>query len=374
VQVARTWVRCGLIVLAMSLGGAAVVVADDVAAGAAEAVVVPIADLAVGSQVTVTLDTGEVLTGTLAATGDDALTIEHPVLGTLTVPRSHVTASTSGAVTADVLPGGMDAAAVAEAAVPDEEPAPEEKSPWKGLVEGGLDGSSGNSAALNLRTATNLTYETAARKVTWSTLYSLKDHGGGTTEDRFTTDARHDWLFANSPWLIFLNARGEVDAKKKYDWRWASATGVGYRFIRNDTTNLVGRLGMGASQDVGGDHSTVRPEGLAEGEYEQKFAGRYTLGAFAGMYPDFDDTGEYRAIARLYLDIALHDTIPMKLRFGVEDRYDSNPDDGDDCDAADIADPDENCGRDPTKPDVDRTKPSDKPNDFDYYASLIWEF
>ena len=115
-------------------------------------------------------------------------------------------------------------------------------------------------------------------------------------------------------------------------------------FLKNETTSFIGRVGVGASQQVGGDDSDVKPELLGELDFEHKLTDRHTIGAFSGIYPDVSNFGEFRYIGSAYWDMALSETLPLKVRLGFEDRYRTDPD------------------------------PGDKSNDLDYYASLIYDF
>lgn len=321
-------------------------------------IMVDIEGLQPGAAVSVSLDTGEKLHGVVVAKDAETLTLLHPVLGKVGVPLARATAVTpatteqTAALTAQM--GELEdaaAAAVTEADVGEiEAEGPEEGGPpklWKSGIEFGLDGSQGNTETLNVRLGARAARETERRKLSMAAVYTLKkdfDGDTSTIENRLVGDARHDWFILETPWEYFFSGHVEHDQKKSYDLLWAIGTGPAYRFIKNDRTSFIGRVGAGASQEVGGDDSDVRPELLGELDFEHKLTDRHTVGAFSGVYPDMSNLGEFRYIGRAYWDMAISETLPLKFRIGFEDRYQSDPDDG------------------------------DKKNDLDYYASLIYDF
>ncbi|RMF21668.1 MAG: DUF481 domain-containing protein, partial [Deltaproteobacteria bacterium] len=70
---------------------------------------------------------------------------------------------------------------------------------------------------------------------------------------------------------------------------------------------------------------------------------RQTLTSGLTFFPDFREPGEFRAVGNVQWDLVIEDGHPVKLRLGLEDRYDSTPE-------------------------------GFKRNDLDYYASLVWGF
>ena len=215
---------------------------------------------------------------------------------------------------------------------------------WKGNVALGLNGASGNTERFNLRGEVSGTRDTEHMTTTASALYTYATDDGQKSENRALLAARNDWKLGDSPWMVFAEGSIEYDEFKDWDWRVAGAGGVGYAFIRNDRTTLIGRAGLGLSREIGGTDNTIRPEGLLGLDLSHQLTERQLLTASTTIYPDLDETGEYRAVSNAAWEIMIDPEVNMSLRLGIEDRYDSTPGSG------------------------------FKKNDFAYFAMLVWEF
>ena len=161
-------------------------------------------------------------------------------------------------------------------------------------------------------------------------------------------NANLDWLFPQSPWRYFLGGAVEVDQFQDYDARLSASTGPGYAFIDNDKTTLIGRAGIGTSWKVGGADEDGFLELVFGYDLEHAVSERQKIVSSARVFPNLSETGEFRAEAKLAYDIKLDAPVELKVRLGVEDRYDST---------------------------IEHIPPEKfRKNDLDYYATLIWDF
>ncbi len=297
-----------------------------------------------GTKTAITLSTGETFTGTLVSTTTDSVTLAHPVLGEVTIPRAEV--------------GGMDIIASAPAAPQPEAEAPaagdapaaaEEEPPkklsftegWELTAAAGLNGSTGNTERYNIRASLDGERLTERMETRTGLLYTLGNDDGTTTENRFEFNIRNDWLMEDSPWRYFAQGRAEYDEFQDWDMRLTGFGGVGYEFWKDERSELVGRAGIGGSQLLGGTNEGFTLEALLGLDYKLEVNDDQRFKTGIELYPSLEDAGEFRARGYAEYEVDLNDT--LKLTAGIEDRYDTDPGEA-------------------------------KRNDLDYYLLLVYSF
>lgn len=215
---------------------------------------------------------------------------------------------------------------------------------WDGGVELGLNGSSGNSEVFNFRGAMTAKRKVKLYETSGSLTYTFVKQDSEATENRAILDLRNDWLLENSKWRVFALGSVVYDDFKDWDFRVSAFVGAGYEFIENDKTLLLGRVGLGASREIGGTDNNITPEGLLGLDFNHKINERQRFTSSVDLFPALDDFGEYRAVAKAAWELIVDPETKMSLKIGVEDRFDSTPGDG------------------------------FKKNDFSYFALLVWSF
>ncbi len=283
-----------------------------------------------GELSTFALRSGERVHGRVVDMDSEGMTVMSPLLGAVRVARADL-AEIPGQ------PAGEPAAAPSVPA----DPASFWKG-WKWNAEFGLNGSDGNSETLNFRAGLSGKRETSKYDTTVGFIYNYGAEDGHKSKDRFEANIRNDWKL-NAPWRLFAQGKVEYDYFQNWDWRWSAYGGVGYEFIKNDKTLLLGRVGVGASQEIGGSENKIVPEGLLGLDYTHKLNERNDIFANVDFYPALDDFGPYRFVAKAGWQIVVDEKSNMSLKLGVEDRYDSTPE-----------------GR--------------KRNDVDYFVMLVFSF
>lgn len=281
-----------------------------VLAGAAPLAVA--SDSLAGEPSTFALKSGERVNGRVIDMDSEGMTVMSPLLGPVRVARADL-------VALEGQPAGEPAAAPAVPANP--------TSFWKGWkwnVELGLNGSDGNSQTLNFRAGLNGKRETSKTDTTVSFLYNYGSDDGEKSKDRFEANIRNDWKL-QSPWRLFAQGKAEYDYFQDWDWRLSGYAGVGYEFIKNDKTTFIGRLGAGASKEIGGKDNSITPEGLLGLDYNHKINDRNEIFANVDFYPSLKDLGPYRFVAKAGWQIVVDEKSGMNLKLGAEDRYDSRP-------------------------------------------------
>lgn len=215
---------------------------------------------------------------------------------------------------------------------------------WTGGVEVGLNGSSGNTESANLRAGVKGERKTDLMVTTASVLFTWASEDSQNTKNRLEAGARNDWIFAkDSRWRYYLAGTYEYDQFQDWNQRVAVTNGIGYAFIQDEKTTLIGRAGVGAYKEFGGSDNRIHPEGNLGLDLEYKITERQKFTFNADYYPDFLELTNYRATAKAAWEVLVDPETKLSLRVGVEDRYDPTPN-----------------GR--------------KRNDFDYFALLVWSF
>jgi len=215
---------------------------------------------------------------------------------------------------------------------------------WETSASLGLNGSSGNTERISFRGTLETVRETERLKTFGGLLYSAGSEEGETTENYFRADLRNDWLFTNSRWRWFAKVSLEFDQLQDWNWRLSGFAGPGYEFIKNDRTELVGRAGLGITQDFGGVNEETRYEGLIGFDFTHQISDRQKIFVTGEYIPRLDDFPGYRLYGKAGWEVLVDPEVNLSLQVGVEDRYDSMP-----------------------GPDTRR-------NDLDYYLLLTWTF
>ncbi len=213
---------------------------------------------------------------------------------------------------------------------------------WENSIELGINGSEGNTQRLSFRTGSNLRRTTDTSVLAIDITYARTTANSIETQNNALLAVRHDWLFGESPWTVFAATTLEYDRFKAFDLRTAVNAGVGYQFIKNDATKLVGRFGSGFSREIGGPDDSYVPEAVLGIEFEHQLTKRQKLIAKSDFFPDWSDFAIYRIETTVGWEVLLDEEANLSLKVGVIDRYDSTPN-----------------GR--------------KHNDFDYSLLLIWK-
>ncbi len=302
-----------------------------------------------GAPVVVRLESGESLRGLLAERTADAVAIDHPILGRLTLPAASVASveadpDATPPIVQPTPPGAI---------VPIQEPAdvPTPSKPrlgwlegWEGSFDLGLSGSEGNTERLSLRTGFSAKRLTDETSTTIDARYFYAKDGGATSDNKFRLDLRNDWLpDEGSRWRPFIQSSLEWDQFQDWDVRLTAHAGLGYEFIKTDTTLFVGRVGLGFAREFGGEDHDFHLEGLLGADFEHRISDRQKITATADYFPNLSDFGEFRIVAKAAWEILLDPESNIALKIGVEDRYDSDPGDA-------------------------------KRNDLDYFATIVIPF
>jgi putative salt-induced outer membrane protein YdiY len=197
--------------------------------------------------------------------------------------------------------------------------------PWDSGFELGLNGASGVSESISIRTGGFIKREAKDYKLAASLYYNKTSSLGVEVQSNALFDGRYDWLFDDSPWSIYVLSQAFYDEFQSFDINFNIASGIAYQWIKSDRTSLTTSFGPGTSREFGG----IRDEWVAEANFGVNFTHKITEGkkfyAKVDYFPEWEDFGRYRVLTDTGLEIELNQPSNMSLKLSATDRYDSEP-------------------------------------------------
>ena len=193
---------------------------------------------------------------------------------------------------------------------------------WEKSASAGLSLTKGNSDTL-LFTADIL----AARKWTQDELslgasISYGENNDVKNNEAMRAFAQWNHLFTER-FYGYLRAEGLHDAVADIEYRVTLSPGVGYYFIKNETTRLSGEVGPGVVFEKQGsttrEYFTAR---IAE-RFEHKLSDRAKIWQSLEFLPQIDDFNNYIINAEVGVESAL--TKKLSVRVYAQDTYDNEP-------------------------------------------------
>jgi putative salt-induced outer membrane protein YdiY len=302
--------------------------------------------------VTVKLANGDVIKATLVAEKPDSVTIKHPVLGDLTLPRTSVAAVTAvppaadSAVTqADVAktnlgPAGNaaidapkpvdtvnpanDAAKVGTgpAAAPAAPAPPPPPSPWKLIIDANANYVSAANDQLDFRVAASAVYERKdIEKWSTSAEFFYKTVDSNNTDNNLLLSTTYDHRFEqNTRWLWFAKGQAQYAPLENYEERLSAWGGIGYEFMQKKPVKLIGKIGAGYTYEFGNINDGY-PELYAEIEGDWDITDNQQLVGSVWITPAFNDFTNALMLARLEWTLKVPDFPGTKLLGGLRWQY-----------------------------------------------------
>ncbi len=196
---------------------------------------------------------------------------------------------------------------------------------WSASYELGLNGAQGNANNFNLSTALNLTRTLDSRITTVNLNYAQATNENVLIRDFALLRTRNEYLLGDSPWSIFTEGLLEYDKFQAFDFRLTLASGVGYRWIENETTTLKTRTGLGTSREFGGSNDEWKPELVLGLDFKHRLTEKQSLYLTNDFYPNWTDFSDFRMITDAGWQLLIDETTRTSLKVGVINRHDSTP-------------------------------------------------
>lgn len=186
---------------------------------------------------------------------------------------------------------------------------------WNTRLNFGLSLAAGNTEQTGLvgTIVSRRTAETSVLTLDAGYYYSSED--GDQTQNKFTAGVLHDWLFKNSPWIVFADARYDFDEFRSFDHRVSAHAGVGYRVYDREKLKLTLRAGAGFAREFGSDRDEFIPEALGGADFFWQIAENQKLEVSHRFFPDLDEGGEFRTLTSAGWNLAL--SVDRGLSFTV---------------------------------------------------------
>ena len=201
----------------------------------------------------------------------------------------------------------------------------EPENPWSGSFELGLNGSDGNNDLFNFRLGLDLERKTDWTKFTFDLDYKNDSTDEVQTANRLFIDGRQEWSPTPGPWSLFAHGTTEYDEFQDFDTRIAGDAGLTYEFIKTDVGRFAGRVGLGASREIGGSDDDWVPEGSFGLDLERKISKLQKFVMSVDYFPDLSNFGDSRIQTKVDWEVTIDADMNLALKVGVLDRYDSTP-------------------------------------------------
>ena len=277
---------------------------------------------------TIKLVGGDVLQGTIVAESDKSVTLDHAALGRIEVARDRIASIEKSAPAA--APAATPAAdeakpvAVPTAVLPAPTPPPPAKpdGSWKFSLSLAMTGSKNDVGSnWNIRAAGGAKRESESDRTTFNSEYYFQTANGTQTDNNFLAQILQEYMFKESKWEVFLQATYQNDEFQAWEQRIGLYAGPGYRLFDEGDFKMKLRGGFGASYEF--PTETWTPEILLGEELAWKIDDRSQLTHGFEIYPDVEQFGEYRFLARIDYEIALTAKKDLRATAGIRDVYDS---------------------------------------------------
>lgn len=273
---------------------------------------------------TIKLVGGDVLQGTIVAESDKSVTLDHAALGRIEVARERIASveKSAPAKAEDAAAAKPADAPVAVLPAPAPPPPAKPDGSWKFSLSFALSGSRNDeSSNWDYRVAGGAKRETESDRTTLTGEFYYKTTDGVETDNNLLLKGLEEFLFKDSKWEAFTQVTYQNDNFQDWEQRLGVYAGPGYRLIEDANLKLKLRGGAGASYEF--PTSTWTPELLFGNDLSWTIDARSKLTQGFEIYPDLDQTGEYRFIARVDYEIALSEKRDLMATAGVRDEFDS---------------------------------------------------
>ncbi|MBO7741642.1 MAG: DUF481 domain-containing protein, partial [Victivallales bacterium] len=195
---------------------------------------------------------------------------------------------------------------------------------WSGEFTLDISGKSGNTDKFNAGAGASATLAGPDDKLRLyvtgkyereSGITSTEEYIGGIDFERNIADTRSAWY-----------ARYEIEQEETsgLSLRHEVGLGYGYYFLKDDITTLRGRVGFtGATKEyTDGSHDDALGIEMAL-HFERKIDEWGKLVSDLTYQPTFEDLGNFRLIHESALDIPVLVSVPLNLRIGMKNEYNS---------------------------------------------------
>ncbi len=242
----------------------------------------------------VTLRSGDVLIGRVVSEDKTTVTLEHPMLGKLTLRREAIKALEHGASTAG-RPLSIEKRTVRATRPPGDKKTASDAARRTFLADWDLSVSLGLAADDRSGTDTlNFTTRFLAKRADEQTrdkfqyLAFVSSREGTKSREDMHAQLQHDWLDLPSPWFTYGQADYDHDDFKHFEHRLSALGGIGYDPTLGGAAGPAFRAGLGMTGERGGFEPS-EDASLFGGEVSWQLDPRNKIQFTAQAAPVFED-------------------------------------------------------------------------------------
>lgn len=193
---------------------------------------------------------------------------------------------------------------------------------WESSVNAGLSYTDGNSDTLLLTAGIETRYQGPKHEWAFGARGAYGESDGESNNELAAGFGQYNYSFTER---LYAYARVDAlyDGIADIDYQVNLGPGVGYRFINNNRTTLVGEFGPGYMWEKKGgvtdDYVTLR----FGQRFEQKLGEKARLFQSASYLPQIDDWDNYRILAEVGIEAPIVQN--LSLRLVASNIYNSRP-------------------------------------------------
>ena len=201
--------------------------------------------------------------------------------------------------------------------------APADPNAWEGKFIASGAGTFGNTDTQSVSALATTRRERETDITTFDASYFTGLTDGDRTDDNASVGWRTDWLLPDSDWFIFGQLRGDYDRFKEWEYRVSGSVGPGYTFVDEEDLTVNGRVGIGFAKEWKSPDNDFRGELLIGGDVRWQISEKAELIADATIYPNLDDSGEFRTLTNVAYSLLLDEESSMSFSAGLRHEYNS---------------------------------------------------
>lgn len=207
----------------------------------------------------------------------------------------------------------------------DDEAPPSE---WKSHFDLSLAGSFGNTDDQSLHVGIDSLREDERTRTSLDAHYFLGMSDGDRTQNKLTTGILQDWLFPDSRWLWFADARYDYDEFQSWEHRVSAHTGPGYQLIDSEDVDLILRGGVGFNKEWNSEDEPFTWEGFLGFEWGWQISDRQRIGATGTWFPQLEDPSEFRTVSTVDWSLLVDEESAMSISAGLRHEHQTEVDPG----------------------------------------------
>ena len=200
---------------------------------------------------------------------------------------------------------------------------------WSRRIDLGINGKEGNSVTTNVTAGIAFAYEDDWTRWKLNGRYFYDREDDGDSDNNARLDVSRDWLFPESRWFVRLGGVYQFDRFEAWQHRLTLAGGPGLHLIRGEAHTLDAMLGPAFTREFG-ETQVSKAEGVLGVDYTWAISEKQSFSVNNSFFIETrPSAGPFRNFTRARWSLALLDRPKLSLNLGVDNEYESRPEEGD---------------------------------------------